>query len=266
VRRIIVIIVALAVVAGTAAALAFAGPVVAAVAAVTGVLATFVVWRRMREYHADDGDLAFLRSLDDRTEADFAPLLRDGHGWPGAFPLSGDTVTTGADAADAPAFDKNPFDTTPFDTTTFDTTPFDTTTFDTTTPADRETDAFDRVRDSWDRVIPDLDRNPLDDLADLDRVDPVAEVERLDAQHSAEQQALTDGAFFDDFHELEALLAASEEGLAFEAQMVDEAVASTDDILAASEATALVVDDATDDHSELAKLLAKVQARLTAYE
>ena len=45
---------------------------------------------------------------------------------------------------------------------------------------------------------------------------------------------------------------------------INEDVSSADDIMAASQATELQVEE--DDNSELAKLLAKVQARLAAYE
>jgi len=206
VRKSIVIIVALVAVAVAALAFVWTGPLIAALAAVAGVLVTVLVWRRVREYDADDVDLAFLRDLDDRTEEDFRALL----------PHS--VAPTAPD------------------------------------PMARR------------RAAGEDERNPLDDLADLDRLDPVAEVERLDAEHEAAIQTPADDASLDDFHELEALLAASEEGLAFEAQMVDEQVASPDDILAASEATALVIEADAEDTSELAKLLAKVQARLAAYD
>jgi hypothetical protein len=46
---------------------------------------------------------------------------------------------------------------------------------------------------------------------------------------------------------------------------INEAVSSADDIMAGSKATELQVQQ-DDDNSELAKLLAKVQARLAAYE
>ncbi len=45
---------------------------------------------------------------------------------------------------------------------------------------------------------------------------------------------------------------------------INEDVSSADDIMAASQATELHVEQ--EDNSELAKLLAKVQARLAAYE
>ncbi|MCU0267507.1 MAG: hypothetical protein MUF83_02555 [Acidimicrobiales bacterium] len=48
--------------------------------------------------------------------------------------------------------------------------------------------------------------------------------------------------------------------------VIDENVSSADDIMAASAATELHVDDNAGADSELAKLLAKVQARLAAYE
>ncbi|MCC5952066.1 MAG: hypothetical protein JJU45_08210 [Acidimicrobiia bacterium] len=47
---------------------------------------------------------------------------------------------------------------------------------------------------------------------------------------------------------------------------IDETVESDDDIMRASEATELAIDDDGGDDSELAKLLLKVQARLAAYE
>ena len=48
---------------------------------------------------------------------------------------------------------------------------------------------------------------------------------------------------------------------------IDEAVSSADDIMAASEATELHIDDGSSGgDGELAKLLAKVQERLAAYE
>jgi hypothetical protein len=87
-----------------------------------------------------------------------------------------------------------------------------------------------------------LDHNPLDDLVGLDQVDVVAEVERLETGgpplHAVPQAP----------------------------HRVDEDVDSPDDIMAASHATELAVHGQADDNSELARLLAKVQARLTAYE
>ena len=57
-------------------------------------------------------------------------------------------------------------------------------------------------------------------------------------------------------------------GLFSVASPIDENVESADDIMAASQATELHVEDedAGGDNSELAKLLAKVQSRLAAYE
>ena len=62
--------------------------------------------------------------------------------------------------------------------------------------------------------------------------------------------------------------APSSSGLFSVASPIDENVHSDDDIMAASQATELHVepDEAEGDNSELAKLLAKVQSRLAAYE
>jgi hypothetical protein len=91
------------------------------------------------------------------------------------------------------------------------------------------------------------DTNPLDDLARLDEVDVIAEFERLDERDTL---ATPD---FDSSAVLGEALAP-----------INEAVSAADAIKAASQATELQVEQ--DDNSELAKLLAKVQARLAAYE
>lgn len=82
--------------------------------------------------------------------------------------------------------------------------------------------------------------NPLDDLDRLDEVDVVAEVERLDSAGAAST--------------IEPPVESP----------INEEVESPDDIMAASEATELTI--GTSDNTELAKLLAKVQERLSAYE
>jgi hypothetical protein len=87
-------------------------------------------------------------------------------------------------------------------------------------------------------------QNPLADLDRLDEIDPIAEVERLEGLGSgAPRSAFSFSS----------------------APTIDEqAVRTDDDIMAASQATELQVGEGAD--SELARLLAKVQARLAAYE
>jgi hypothetical protein len=99
---------------------------------------------------------------------------------------------------------------------------------------------------TWDGTRVATDTNPLDDLARLDDIDVIAEFERLD-DHPAPAPSM-----FDVAPPAEVLTP------------INEAVSSADDIMAASQATELTVPQ--EDNSELAKLLAKVQARLAAYE
>ncbi|WP_334143260.1 hypothetical protein [Rhabdothermincola sp.] len=116
--------------------------------------------------------------------------------------------------------------------------------------------------DDWSAGEVALDRNPLDALDRLDEVDVVAEVERIEAR----------GAHLDDYTEdLQPVSIQDRAGNDTLASRVvspiNENVSSADDIMAASQATELtVVAPAAADNSELAKLLAKVQARLAAYE
>lgn len=116
--------------------------------------------------------------------------------------------------------------------------------------------------DRWSSGEVALDRNPLDALDRLDEVDVVAEVERIEAR----------GALLDEFTEdLQPVSIQDRVGNDALASPVvspiNENVSSADDIMAASQATELtVVAPAAADNSELAKLLAKVQARLAAYE
>jgi hypothetical protein len=101
---------------------------------------------------------------------------------------------------------------------------------------------------TWDDSGVTTDSNPLDDLAGLEDIDVIAEFERLDVQDTAPAPSTS---MFD------------VPAPVFETP-INEAVSSADDIMAASQATELQVEE--DDNSELAKLLAKVQARLAAYE
>ena len=102
---------------------------------------------------------------------------------------------------------------------------------------------------TWDDSGVAADSNPLDDLAGLEDIDVIAEFERLDGQEAPAPAPST--SMFD------------VPAPVFETP-INEAVSSADDIMAASQATELQVEE--DDNSELAKLLAKVQARLAAYE
>ncbi len=96
---------------------------------------------------------------------------------------------------------------------------------------------------AWDEPSDDLldDLDPLDDLDRLDEADVAAEVGRLDDVDVVAEVERIDNA-----------------------AVINEEVESSDDILAASEATQLTI--GAGDNTELAKLLAKVQERLTAYE
>lgn len=93
------------------------------------------------------------------------------------------------------------------------------------------------------------DTNPLDDLVPLDRMDPIAEVERIEGRESSPGR---DPITFDG-RELD-----------IHGNAVNEAVTGADDIMAASHATELHLADG--EQTELQKLLAKVQIRLSAYE
>ena len=139
--------------------------------------------------------------------------------------------------------------------------------------------ASDSASDSATAV--DAEPNPLDALDRLDDIDPIAEVERLDA---LDQEAYDPLASLDTVEELDEIEVEYEEptvdldeapaapaasgGFSFSSAppVVNEEVASADDIMAASQATELELPAADGGDSELARLLAKVQARLAAYE
>jgi hypothetical protein len=101
---------------------------------------------------------------------------------------------------------------------------------------------------TWDRTNVAADTNPLDELSRLDGVDVIAEFERLETSDTFTEPELDVAPILDEL-----------------ATPINEAVSSDDDILAASSATELQI-GAEGENSELAKLLAKVQARLAAYE
>ena len=138
-----------------------------------------------------------------------------------------------------------------------------------------------------DTLLLDEDDDPLGSLDRLDDIDPVAEVERIAddpfaslrtdivvEEDSFELDELDEFDSLDDLAELDVDLvedrpassAASAPSFSFAAApaVINEEVSTADDIMAASTATELHVEDAGD--SELARLLAKVQARLSAYE
>ena len=165
---------------------------------------------------------------------------------------------------------------------------------DSTATDEESADPFDTASsegswDSWEKEWPaDADTlileedDPLASLDRLDDIDPVAEVERLDAadddpfaslRGNLEGDAEVEETFeLDELTELDddpiAAPAAAASGSAFSFSaapaVINEEVSTADDIMAASTATELHVEDAGD--SELARLLAKVQARLSAYE
>jgi hypothetical protein len=142
--------------------------------------------------------------------------------------------------------------------------------------------------DSWEKEWPQGDTDslvlddddPLSSLDRLDDIDPVAEVERIEAETDDDPFAsLRADISVDDTFELDELddfavelddepapAASSGSGFSFASApaVINEEVSTADDIMAASTATELHVEDAGD--SELARLLAKVQARLSAYE
>jgi hypothetical protein len=94
------------------------------------------------------------------------------------------------------------------------------------------------------------EENPLSDLDRLDEIDPIAEVERIEGRTASGAVASSPAGSF---------------SFSSTPQPINEAAVQTpDDVMAASEAVELHVADGED--SELARLLAKVQQRLAAYE
>ncbi len=122
---------------------------------------------------------------------------------------------------------------------------------------------------TWDSAPASTETNPLDELQGLDTLDPIAEVERIEARSNDETitdftPSSTDDSPKGGFSFGEAHRAATDEHLDFQANHVNEDVAGADDIMAASQATELNL--AEGEQTELQKLLAKVQIRLSAYE
>jgi hypothetical protein len=105
----------------------------------------------------------------------------------------------------------------------------------------------------------DLEPNPLDEIASLEDVDVIAEVERFEVPSLADEPVL------DEIEIVE--IPSDTTGLpTLDAYPINEEVSTADDIMAASQATELTVNESAGENAELAKLLAKVQARLAAYE
>jgi hypothetical protein len=112
-----------------------------------------------------------------------------------------------------------------------------------------------------------VDTNPLDELEGLDTLDPIAEVERIEARSADEAPpdlAPLGGDDHRDGFSFGATTTKAEPGFDFNGNPVNEDVAGADDIMAASQATELHL--AAGEQTELQKLLAKVQIRLSAYE
>lgn len=121
---------------------------------------------------------------------------------------------------------------------------------------------------TWEASATSTETNPLDELQGLDAIDPIAEVERIEARSNEDSLGDYDTPATDDgfkgFSFGEAHRAATDEHLDFQGSPVNEDVAGADDIMAASQATELNL--AAGEQTELQKLLAKVQIRLSAYE
>jgi hypothetical protein len=126
---------------------------------------------------------------------------------------------------------------------------------------DRIDDFVDRERDRRPRVVDEPDT--ADELSDLD-LD-----ELLDTDSSADEFDAFDPDAFSKDRGLDDEIAEHDDlGMFDEIQQIED-VHSDDDIMKASEATSLEHTGAAgggEDNSELAKLLAKVQSRLAAYE
>lgn len=112
---------------------------------------------------------------------------------------------------------------------------------------------------SWDtRPSAPADTNPLDDLVDFDTLDPIAEVERIENRAAPSPTDSIDS--YEQFHSQVDTGELDVHGN----PIINENVTDADDIMAASQATELHLADG--EQTELQKLLAKVQIRLSAYE
>jgi len=114
---------------------------------------------------------------------------------------------------------------------------------------------------TWDSAPSSTETNPLDELQGFDTLDPIAEVERIEARSNDDYRAEAPPAAAPAEETFETF-SFGNAGRAFE--KVNEDVSGADDIMAASQATELHLADG--EQTELQKLLAKVQIRLSAYE
>jgi hypothetical protein len=114
---------------------------------------------------------------------------------------------------------------------------------------------------TFDAAPSSTETNPLDELQGFDTVDPIAEVERIEAR-TAEDFAPPAPAP-EPVEETFETFSFGNANRGFESP-VNEDVSGADDIMAASQATELHLADG--EQTELQKLLAKVQIRLSAYE
>jgi hypothetical protein len=112
---------------------------------------------------------------------------------------------------------------------------------------------------TWEPTPSSTETNPLDDLKGFDTLDPIAEVERIEARAGDDTLIAPAPPAAEETFET---FSFGNAGRAFEP--VNEAVSDADDIMAASQATELHL--AAGEQTELQKLLAKVQIRLSAYE
>jgi hypothetical protein len=109
---------------------------------------------------------------------------------------------------------------------------------------------------TWDAPPSSTETNPLDELQGFDTLDPIAEVERIEGRAADDGYAPAEPAPAEETFTTFSFGNAS--------HFVNEDVSDADDIMAASQATELHL--ANGEQTELQKLLAKVQIRLSAYE
>ena len=129
-------------------------------------------------------------------------------------------------------------------------------------------DSWPSTGTTWDTPPSSTETNPLDDLQGFDTLDPIAEVERIENRATDDgyappiepapaEETYTPFSFND-------RSTSTENGITLPGHLVNEDVSDADDIMAASQATELHL--AAGEQTELQKLLAKVQIRLSAYE
>ena len=117
-------------------------------------------------------------------------------------------------------------------------------------------DTWNSTETTWEPTPSSTETNPLDELQGFDTLDPIAEVERIESRAADDTYAPPEPA------PAEETFTTFSFGNA--PPVVNEEVTGADDIMAASQATELHL--AAGEQTELQKLLAKVQIRLSAYE